>query len=159
MRFMGGHWREVAAHQPLLSGLLEASLNAGLNVAQLCTGRPHSSVFQTRRAGGCSAGRAALSFALLFLHPEPHTVGYSQSSLIHLVGPSDCTLLGFVHGGERCRCGPSLGRERRLRAPCVSRCFWDAGSASKGVQAPSHRLHGLASLQLRQKRSCFFFYA
>lgn len=31
--------------------------------------------------------------------PEPHTVGFSQSSLIHLVGPSDCTLLGFVHGG------------------------------------------------------------
>ncbi|XP_062315604.1 cytosolic acyl coenzyme A thioester hydrolase isoform X1 [Osmerus eperlanus] len=30
---------------------------------------------------------------------EPHTVGFSQSSLIHLVGPSDCTLLGFVHGG------------------------------------------------------------
>ncbi|XP_019396706.1 PREDICTED: cytosolic acyl coenzyme A thioester hydrolase isoform X1 [Crocodylus porosus] len=30
---------------------------------------------------------------------EPYTVGYSQSSLIHLVGPSDCTLLGFVHGG------------------------------------------------------------
>ncbi|XP_023697339.2 cytosolic acyl coenzyme A thioester hydrolase isoform X2 [Paramormyrops kingsleyae] len=27
------------------------------------------------------------------------TVGFSQSSLIHLVGPSDCTLLGFVHGG------------------------------------------------------------
>lgn len=27
-------------------------------------------------------------------------MGYSQSSLIHLVGPSDCTLLGFVHGGE-----------------------------------------------------------
>ncbi|KFM04052.1 Cytosolic acyl coenzyme A thioester hydrolase, partial [Aptenodytes forsteri] len=34
------------------------------------------------------------------INPEPHTVGYSQSSLIHLVGPSDCTLLGFVHGGE-----------------------------------------------------------
>ncbi|NXP81467.1 BACH hydrolase, partial [Ramphastos sulfuratus] len=33
------------------------------------------------------------------INPEPHTVGYSQSSLIHLVGPSDCTLLGFVHGG------------------------------------------------------------
>ncbi|XP_063064886.1 cytosolic acyl coenzyme A thioester hydrolase isoform X2 [Engraulis encrasicolus] len=31
--------------------------------------------------------------------PEPYTVGCSQSSLIHLVGPSDCTLLGFVHGG------------------------------------------------------------
>ncbi|XP_026515774.1 cytosolic acyl coenzyme A thioester hydrolase isoform X3 [Terrapene carolina triunguis] len=30
---------------------------------------------------------------------EPYTVGYSQSSLIHLVGPSDCTLHGFVHGG------------------------------------------------------------
>uniref|UniRef100_A0A8C9RKG8 palmitoyl-CoA hydrolase n=1 Tax=Scleropages formosus TaxID=113540 RepID=A0A8C9RKG8_SCLFO len=30
---------------------------------------------------------------------EPFTVGISQSSLIHLVGPSDCTLLGFVHGG------------------------------------------------------------
>lgn len=33
------------------------------------------------------------------LNPEPNTVGYSQSSLIHLVGPSDCTLHGFVHGG------------------------------------------------------------
>uniref|UniRef100_G1Q3K6 palmitoyl-CoA hydrolase n=1 Tax=Myotis lucifugus TaxID=59463 RepID=G1Q3K6_MYOLU len=31
--------------------------------------------------------------------PEPNTVSYSQSSLIHLVGPSDCTLHGFVHGG------------------------------------------------------------
>lgn len=30
---------------------------------------------------------------------EPYTVGFSQSSLIHLIGPSDCTLLGFVHGG------------------------------------------------------------
>uniref|UniRef100_A0A8I3WN50 HotDog ACOT-type domain-containing protein n=1 Tax=Callithrix jacchus TaxID=9483 RepID=A0A8I3WN50_CALJA len=30
---------------------------------------------------------------------EPNTVSYSQSSLIHLVGPSDCTLHGFVHGG------------------------------------------------------------
>uniref|UniRef100_A0A287D7M0 Cytosolic acyl coenzyme A thioester hydrolase n=1 Tax=Ictidomys tridecemlineatus TaxID=43179 RepID=A0A287D7M0_ICTTR len=29
----------------------------------------------------------------------PNTVSYSQSSLIHLVGPSDCTLHGFVHGG------------------------------------------------------------
>ncbi|XP_056102737.1 cytosolic acyl coenzyme A thioester hydrolase isoform X2 [Rhinichthys klamathensis goyatoka] len=31
--------------------------------------------------------------------PEPYTVAFSQSSLIHLVGPSDCTLHGFVHGG------------------------------------------------------------
>nr|XP_040049772.1 cytosolic acyl coenzyme A thioester hydrolase isoform X3 [Gasterosteus aculeatus aculeatus] len=30
---------------------------------------------------------------------EKHTVGFSQSSLIHLVGPSDCTLLSYVHGG------------------------------------------------------------
>ncbi|XP_069893326.1 cytosolic acyl coenzyme A thioester hydrolase isoform X6 [Dipodomys merriami] len=30
---------------------------------------------------------------------KPNTVSYSQSSLIHLVGPSDCTLHGFVHGG------------------------------------------------------------
>ncbi|XP_075762922.1 cytosolic acyl coenzyme A thioester hydrolase isoform X2 [Pelodiscus sinensis] len=33
------------------------------------------------------------------INAEPFTVGYSQSSLIHLVGPSDCTLHGFVHGG------------------------------------------------------------
>lgn len=33
------------------------------------------------------------------INPEPYTVGYSQSSLIHLVGPSDCTLHGYVHGG------------------------------------------------------------
>ncbi|XP_075461090.1 cytosolic acyl coenzyme A thioester hydrolase isoform X2 [Ascaphus truei] len=33
------------------------------------------------------------------INPEQYTVGYSQSSLIHLVGPSDCTLHGFVHGG------------------------------------------------------------
>ncbi|GAA6108367.1 cytosolic acyl coenzyme A thioester hydrolase isoform X3 [Tachysurus ichikawai] len=32
--------------------------------------------------------------------PEPYTVGFSQSSLIHLIGPSDCTLHGFVHGGK-----------------------------------------------------------
>ncbi|KAM9855694.1 cytosolic acyl coenzyme A thioester hydrolase [Aulostomus maculatus] len=32
-------------------------------------------------------------------NPEQHTVGFSQSSLIHLVGPSDCTLHDFVHGG------------------------------------------------------------
>ncbi|XP_037095099.1 cytosolic acyl coenzyme A thioester hydrolase isoform X1 [Syngnathus acus] len=31
--------------------------------------------------------------------PEKHTVGFSQSSLIHLVGPSDCTLHDYVHGG------------------------------------------------------------
>nr|XP_056721127.1 cytosolic acyl coenzyme A thioester hydrolase isoform X2 [Euleptes europaea] len=33
------------------------------------------------------------------INPEPYTVGHSQSSLIHLVGPSDCTMHGFVHGG------------------------------------------------------------
>ncbi|XP_029911610.1 cytosolic acyl coenzyme A thioester hydrolase isoform X2 [Myripristis murdjan] len=32
-------------------------------------------------------------------NPEQHSVGFSQSSLIHLVGPSDCTLHDFVHGG------------------------------------------------------------
>lgn len=32
-------------------------------------------------------------------NPEPHTVGFSLSSLIHLVGPSDCTLHDYVHGG------------------------------------------------------------
>ncbi|XP_048066742.1 cytosolic acyl coenzyme A thioester hydrolase isoform X2 [Megalobrama amblycephala] len=31
--------------------------------------------------------------------PEPYTVAFSQSSLIHLIGPSDCTMHGFVHGG------------------------------------------------------------
>ncbi|KAM4702735.1 cytosolic acyl coenzyme A thioester hydrolase [Rhinophrynus dorsalis] len=33
------------------------------------------------------------------INPEQYTVGYSQSSLIHLLGPSDCNLHGFVHGG------------------------------------------------------------
>ncbi|XP_073512793.1 cytosolic acyl coenzyme A thioester hydrolase isoform X2 [Phyllobates terribilis] len=33
------------------------------------------------------------------INPDQYTVGYSQSSLIHLVGPSDCTLHGYVHGG------------------------------------------------------------
>lgn len=32
-------------------------------------------------------------------NPEQYTVGFSQSSLIHLVGPSDCTLHDYVHGG------------------------------------------------------------
>ncbi|CAG03202.1 unnamed protein product, partial [Tetraodon nigroviridis] len=32
-------------------------------------------------------------------NPEQHTVGFSQSSLIHLVGPLDCTLHNYVHGG------------------------------------------------------------
>ncbi|KAM6925256.1 cytosolic acyl coenzyme A thioester hydrolase isoform 1-T1 [Xenentodon cancila] len=30
---------------------------------------------------------------------ERYTVGFSQSSLIHLVSPSDCTLHDYVHGG------------------------------------------------------------
>ncbi|XP_070400800.1 cytosolic acyl coenzyme A thioester hydrolase isoform X2 [Nothobranchius furzeri] len=33
------------------------------------------------------------------LNPEPHTVGFSQSSLIHLLGPSDCTISDYVYGG------------------------------------------------------------
>ncbi|XP_008287203.1 cytosolic acyl coenzyme A thioester hydrolase [Stegastes partitus] len=32
-------------------------------------------------------------------NPEQHTVGFSQHSLIHLVGPSDCTLKDYVNGG------------------------------------------------------------
>ncbi|XP_013857111.1 cytosolic acyl coenzyme A thioester hydrolase isoform X2 [Austrofundulus limnaeus] len=32
-------------------------------------------------------------------NPERHTVGFSQSSLIHLVGPSDCTIDDYVYGG------------------------------------------------------------
>ncbi|XP_031142166.1 cytosolic acyl coenzyme A thioester hydrolase isoform X2 [Sander lucioperca] len=32
-------------------------------------------------------------------NPEQYTVGFSQSSLIHLVAPSDCTLHNNVHGG------------------------------------------------------------
>lgn len=39
-------------------------------------------------------------FSLLFSFLEPCTVAFSQSSLIHLIGPSDCTLHGFVHGGN-----------------------------------------------------------
>ncbi|XP_063799486.1 cytosolic acyl coenzyme A thioester hydrolase isoform X2 [Pseudophryne corroboree] len=38
-------------------------------------------------------------FIISVVNPDPYTVGYSQSSLIHLVGPSDCTLHGYVHGG------------------------------------------------------------
>ena len=34
------------------------------------------------------------------LPTEQHTVGFSQSSLIYLVGPLDCTLHDYVHGGE-----------------------------------------------------------
>ncbi|XP_069579517.1 cytosolic acyl coenzyme A thioester hydrolase isoform X4 [Brachyistius frenatus] len=33
------------------------------------------------------------------LNPERHTIGFSQSSLIQLVGPSDCSLHNYVHGG------------------------------------------------------------
>ncbi|XP_060913139.1 cytosolic acyl coenzyme A thioester hydrolase isoform X2 [Labrus mixtus] len=35
----------------------------------------------------------------LLPNPEKHTVCFSQSSLIHLVGPSDCTLHDYVQGG------------------------------------------------------------
>lgn len=34
------------------------------------------------------------------LNPGPNTVSYNQSSLIHLVGPSEYAPHGFVHGGE-----------------------------------------------------------
>ncbi|XP_028266387.1 cytosolic acyl coenzyme A thioester hydrolase isoform X2 [Parambassis ranga] len=32
-------------------------------------------------------------------NPEPHTVGFSQSTLIHLVGPSDCSVHDYAYGG------------------------------------------------------------
>lgn len=50
-------------------------------------------------------------------------MGYSQSSLIHLVGPSDCTLHGFVHGGE----------EGQLAGPLLSP--WEVVSLLDPVEA------------------------
>ncbi|XP_073417858.1 cytosolic acyl coenzyme A thioester hydrolase isoform X2 [Dendrobates tinctorius] len=47
--------------------------------------------FETRQKNG--------EYIMPVVNPDQYTVGYSQSSLIHLVGPSDCTLHGFVHGG------------------------------------------------------------
>lgn len=49
---------------------------------------------------GCRTHLPTPSLTLYFAVAEPNTVSYSQSSLIHLVGPSDCTLHGFVHGGK-----------------------------------------------------------
>lgn len=40
------------------------------------------------------------SFHRFLCLPEQHTVGFSQSSLIHLVGPLDCTLHNYAHGGQ-----------------------------------------------------------
>ncbi|XP_069598508.1 cytosolic acyl coenzyme A thioester hydrolase isoform X2 [Ranitomeya imitator] len=47
--------------------------------------------FETRQKNG--------EYIMPVVNPDQYTVGYSQSSLIHLVGPSDCTLHGYVHGG------------------------------------------------------------
>ncbi|XP_044138073.1 cytosolic acyl coenzyme A thioester hydrolase isoform X1 [Bufo gargarizans] len=47
--------------------------------------------FQTKQRNG--------EYIVPVVNPKQYTVGYSQSSLIHLVGPSDCTLHGYVHGG------------------------------------------------------------
>ncbi|KAF5917396.1 hypothetical protein HPG69_006990 [Diceros bicornis minor] len=57
------------------------------------------------------------------LNPEPNTVSYSQSSLIHLVGPSDCTLHGFVHGGKK---------QVALAPPCA----FTGSSSAPGSHAP-----------------------
>lgn len=54
---------------------------------------------------------------LCFAIAEPNTVSYSQSSLIHLVGPSDCTLHGFVHGGKEESLSPFLPARRVLVNP------------------------------------------
>lgn len=40
------------------------------------------------------------SFHRCVCFSEQHSVGFSQSSLIHLVGPLDCTLHNYVHGGQ-----------------------------------------------------------
>lgn len=45
-------------------------------------------------------GLKVLSFHFAVCFAEQHTVGFSQSSLIHLVGPLDCTLHNYVHGGQ-----------------------------------------------------------
>ena len=37
---------------------------------------------------------------IFFVATEPHTVPYSQSTLIHLIGPDDCNSFGFSNGGN-----------------------------------------------------------
>lgn len=54
----------------------------------------HSSMFFNAKLG------FYICCLLGFCNTEQYTVGFSQSSLIHLVGPSDCTLHDYVHGGE-----------------------------------------------------------
>lgn len=39
-------------------------------------------------------------FRLYGCSTEQHTVAFSQSSLIQLVGPSECTLHDYISGGE-----------------------------------------------------------
>lgn len=58
-------------------------------------------------------------------------MGYSQSSLIHLVGPSDCTLHGFVHGGE----------EERLAGPLLSPWEVEALVSNEARTETSKKLH------------------
>nr|XP_057940577.1 cytosolic acyl coenzyme A thioester hydrolase isoform X3 [Doryrhamphus excisus] len=58
--------------------------------------------------------------------PEKHTVGFSQSSLIHLVGPSDCTLHDYVHGGH-------LGNTKATVMGLVHSTFSSRGRSTTGV--------------------------
>ncbi|KAB1268836.1 Cytosolic acyl coenzyme A thioester hydrolase [Camelus dromedarius] len=68
------------------------------------------------------------------LNPEPNTVSYSQSSLIHLVGPSDCTLHGFVHGGKNKIMGTWL-RCSQIKLPGVTMKLMDEVA---GIVAARH---------------------
>ncbi|XP_036316817.1 cytosolic acyl coenzyme A thioester hydrolase isoform X2 [Pipistrellus kuhlii] len=77
------------------------------------------------------------------LNPEPNTVSYSQSSLIHLVGPSDCTLHGFVHGDsslnntrlEAPSWGNTVGTQEDLLDPGVTMKLMDEVA---GIVAARH---------------------
>ncbi|XP_028016724.1 cytosolic acyl coenzyme A thioester hydrolase isoform X2 [Eptesicus fuscus] len=77
------------------------------------------------------------------LNPEPNTVSYSQSSLIHLVGPSDCTLHGFVHGDSSPNntgldvpnSGNTAGTQEDLLAPGVTMKLMDEVA---GIVAARH---------------------
>ncbi|TRY96893.1 hypothetical protein DNTS_015425 [Danionella cerebrum] len=83
---------------------------------------------------------------------EPHTVACSQSSLIHLIGPSDCSLHGFVDGGtccsQVCTCTLSPPSWRRSAAVDVCRtptlCLCSSGVTMKlmdevaGIVAARH---------------------
>lgn len=100
------------------------------------------------------------SFHFAVCFAEQHTVGFSQSSLIHLVGPLDCTLHNYVHGGQSCPLGlfssPLLSCFQEYQSPFAILTYSESTN-EYGVLISLPFSYTLLAKRCQPSSRCFFY--